>query len=83
MRLSGFDPGIIHTASPQVGCEIRADYIADVLSAVHAHLIEMLDDMRGHINVDADKLESSLDQLNDIAADIVGSVTARLEADRS
>lgn len=43
----------------------------------------MLDDMRGHINVDADKLETSLDQLNDIAADILGAVVARLETDRS
>jgi len=81
-RLSRLDPGIIRIASPHAGCDLRADYIAQVLAYVHAHLLAMLDDVRGNLNLDVLRLESELDQLNDIGDDIQSSIQNRIEQER-
>lgn|SRR5262245_9631345 len=82
-RLARLETGIIRTAAPLGGCELRAEYIANVLSVVHEHLVAMLDDMRGNINTNIDRLETELDQLNDIGEDILGDIINRVDLERS
>jgi len=81
-QVSKLETGIIHIASPYGGCQVRADYIGKLLGIVHAHLIEMTDDVRGNINVNMDAIQNAVDQLNEIGDIVTAQIEARIELER-